>query len=190
MWFYIFCGTIGWAGLLMLVGACLGLSNELEGEDQQGRWPVKWVGRVGLFFVVVAIVFAIGGPSPAHAGLKRIDDGTQVKQAPLVQLAQVAMWPGQEIQFCNGIGAITGGGNVCKHNIYKERIEMTFMNAGWHKTFWGTGTAASLLTSLCRISNVNRVTETVFEPGLVRVRTIPCDTGKSGPWIVVEVPKS
>ena len=163
MWFNIFCGISVWAGFILLAGACCGLSNELENEDQEGRIPTKWVARVGLFFIALGIVFFIGGPANA----------------------QVAMWPGQDIKFCNGMGAINGGGIVCFHDIYDERIEMTFMNPGWHATFWGTGTAASLLTSLCRISNINRVTETVFEPGLVRVRTIPCSTGKSGPWTVV-----
>ena len=178
MWFNIFCGICLWAGSLLLLVACLGLSNALENEDQSGRWPIKWVGRVGLFLMVLSAIFFFGGP--ANAGLKLI------KQEP-IQLAQVAMWPGQDIKFCNGMGAINGGGIVCFHDIYDERIEMTFMNPGWHATFWGTGTAASLLTSLCRISNINRVTETVFEPGLVRVRTIPCSTGKSGPWTVVRI---
>lgn len=170
MWFYIFCGTTAYVGVLLLLAAICGLNNARADEDQEGRWPIHWMGRVGLFLIVLSIVFSIGGASPAHS--------------------QVAMWPGQDIKFCNGMGAINGGGIVCFHDIVDERIEMTFMNPGWHATFWGTGTAASLLTSLCRISNINRVTETVFEPGLVRVRTIPCSTGKSGPWIVVEIPKS
>ena len=168
MWFYIFCGACVWGGLILFMCAVFGLNSAQAGEDQLGRIPIKWVARVGLFFIVLGTVFAIGGPANA----------------------QVAMWPGQDIKFCNGMGAINGGGIVCFHDIVDERIEMTFMNAGWHATFWGTGTAPSLLTSLCRIANVHRVTETVFEPGLVRVRTIPCSTGKSGPWIVVEVPES
>jgi hypothetical protein len=168
MWFYIFCGTCVWGGLILFMCAVFGLNSAQAGEDQLGRIPIKWIARVGLFFIVLGTVFAIGGPANA----------------------QVVMWPGQEIAFCNGIGAISGGGTVCKHNIYKDRIEINHMNAAFYMTFWGAGTAASLLPPLCRISNVHSVTETVFEPGLVRVRTIPCNTGKSGRWIVVEVPES
>jgi hypothetical protein len=168
MYFYIFCGVSVWLGVMLFAAAVLGLNSAQAGEDQLGRFPIKWAARVGLFFIVLGTVFAIGGPANA----------------------QVVMWPGQEIRFCNGIGAISGGGIVCKHNIYEERIEINHMNRAWFMTFWGAGTAASLLPPLCRISNVHLVTETVFEPGLVRVRTIPCSTGKSGPWIVVEVPES
>jgi len=177
----IFICIIAYVGAVLLMCSVAGLNNSQAGVDQQGRWPIHWLARSGVLLLVIAgILFSAGS---ASAGLKPI------KQEP-IQIAQVIMWPGQDIQFCNGMGAINGGGIVCKHNIYKDRIEMTFMSPGWYKTFWGSGTAASLLSSLCRISNINRVTETVFEPGLVRVRTIPCDTGKSGPWVVVEVPKS
>jgi hypothetical protein len=179
MWFNIFCYCSMWVGFVLFIGSVIAMTGAGESGDS-GKWlTIRRGGRYGLFFMVLGLIFLIGGP--ANAGLKRIPntDGT-------IQLAQVAMWPGQDIKFCNGMGAINGGGIVCFHDIVDERIEMTFMNPGWHQTFWGTGTAASLLTSLCRISNINRVTETVFEPGLVRVRTIPCSTGKSGVWIVVE----
>lgn len=163
MWFYIFAGTCIWGGALLLIGACCGKSDELAEDDQIGRYPTKWVSRVGLFFIVLGLVFAFGGPAKA----------------------QMVMWPGQELQFCNGIGAITGGGTVCKHDIYEQRIVINHRSYMEFDTFWGTGTAASLLPPLCRISNVHSVTETVFAPGMVRIRHTPCNTGKSGEWVVI-----
>ena len=164
----IFICILAYVGVILFMCAVTGLNNAQAGEDQEGRMPLHWLARSGVLLLTIAGILLSAGYTNA----------------------QVSMWPGQDINFCNGMGAINGGGIVCFHDIVDERIEMTFMNPGWHKTFWGTGTAASLLTSLCRISNINRVTETVFEPGLVRVRTIPCSTGKSGPWIVIEVPTS
>jgi len=167
MFLNIFIGICAYGGFVLLLAAACGLNNAQAGEDQEGRWPIGRGARIGLALIVLAVALS----------------------ASKVE-AQVIMWPGQDINFCNGMGAINGGGIVCFHDIVDERIEMTFMSSGWHMTFWGTGTAASLLTSLCRISNVNRVTETVFEPGLVRVRTIPCSTGKSGLWVVYKEPES
>ena len=80
-WFNIFCGLSVWTGAILFICACCGLNNSVAGEDQVGRIPIKWVARVGLFFIVLGTVFFIGGPANA----------------------QVIMWPGQELQFCNGI---------------------------------------------------------------------------------------
>ncbi len=96
--------------------------------------------------------------------------------------AQITMAPGQALPMCNTIGSTTGGGVVCKHNLHEERIDLTYMNSMWHTTFWGDGSAPSMLTQLCHYSNIKWVTEVVFEPVGLRVRTIPCDTGRSGTW--------
>jgi hypothetical protein len=166
MYLNIFIGICAYGGIVLLLAAGCGVGDRSAGVDQEGRSPTRWA-RIGLVMVVLGVLLSATKSD-----------------------AQMIMWPGQELAFCNGIGAISGGGTVCKHNIYEQRIEINHMNRPFYDTFWGAGTAASLLPPLCRIANVHRVTETVFEPGLVRVRTIPCSTGKSGPWIVVEVPES
>jgi hypothetical protein len=136
-------------------------------RTKRQRANLHWIARAGVLLLFIAGVLIWFSASPASA--------------------QMQMWPGQEIQYCNGIGAISGGGIVCFHDIVDERVEFTFKNSSWHATFWGDGSAPAVLPPLCRISNVHSVTETVFEPGLVRVRMIPCSTGKSGKWTVIRM---
>lgn len=162
----IFAGILAYIGIILLTGDALGFTNAKSGVDQGGRPRGRRSARIGFALIALAVLLSA-----------------------LDARAQVQMWPGQEIQYCNGVGAISGGGIVCFHDITEQRIEMTFKSQMWHATFWGDGTATALLPPLCRISNVHRVTETVFEPGLVRVRTIPCATGKSSKWIVFRVSK-
>jgi hypothetical protein len=159
---------LAWVGIVLFGSSVLGLNNEIENKDQSGRTPIRIMSRIAIILMTLGALLAIADTADA----------------------QVQMWPGQEIKFCNGIGAISGGGITCAHDVAERRAEFTFMNAAFHTTFWGDGTAAALLPPLCRINGIDRVTETVFEPGLVRVRTMTCSTGKSGPWIVVEVPES
>jgi len=98
--------------------------------------------------------------------------------------AQIQMAPGQGIQMCNTIGATTGGGVICSHNLKEQRIELNYLNPSWYMTFWGDGSAPSMLSQLCKTSNITQVIEVVTESKLIRTRTVPCSTGRSGMWVV------
>lgn len=159
--------AIVWVGASLFGAAVVGLNSAITNKDQRGRVPIRYMGRIGLVLVILGILLS---SSPGYA--------------------QVQMWPGQELKFCNGIGAITSGGTICAHNPNEHRIQFTFMNPDFHTTFWGDGTAPALLPPLCRLPGITSITETVFHPAkndgvVVRVRTMTCSTGRSGPWVIV-----
>jgi hypothetical protein len=96
--------------------------------------------------------------------------------------AQVALAPGQAMQVCNTVYTTTGGGVTCSHVPEAKTVRMSYHGDSWHRTFWGDGSAASILSHLCRDATVQLVSETVWKEHEVDRRVIPCNTGRATPW--------
>lgn len=99
---------------------------------------------------------------------------------------QMQLPPGQSVQICNTLGHSTGMGISCQFHAQHNSVLLVFNGQSWWMTFWGDGTAQSLLPRLCLDHNLKFIIETVIErnKNITRTRRIPCATGKSQAWIV------
>lgn len=103
--------------------------------------------------------------------------------------AQVQLKPGEALKQCATFGNATGNGVVCQHHPSKLMVSVRYDSPSWWNTFWGDGTAQSVLPRLCIDLPINHVVEYVIDrrAGNQRTRTIPCTTGRSRVWIITPI---
>lgn len=163
MWIKIIAVVLGYFGVIALL---LGFMLNASPRKEPGTMPGRKIGLIGLIALLVGAGVAIFSPPAA---------------------AQVQLAPGESVRICATLGSHTGGGVVCRHNVRLGRIEMNYLGPSHWKSFWGAGTAASVLPALCRETGARVVYEVIPRSVGYRLRSISCATGRSGPWVLSEV---